>query len=75
MGGSKSVAANAPTNILTFCALGNGLLESDADLQSQAYSYGWKLRQSDDPRNVMVYDVYTGGWFLLDDVYRRHLIA
>lgn len=75
MGGSKSRAANAPSNILTFCSLANGLIESDADLQAQATKYGWKLAQYEDPKNVLVYDVYAGAWFLLDDDYRRNLVA
>ena len=75
MGGSKSSKTNGASNILTFCSIANGQIESDSSSQAVAKRYGWKLSTFEDPSSVVVFDAYTGSWYLLDDQFGRHLIA
>ena len=67
MGGSKE--RNRPSNIIAFCSIGNGLMESSSGLASLARSYGWKLYVHQDPAKtpVRLWD----GWYLLDDNYGK----
>jgi hypothetical protein len=68
-GGFK--AGDRPSNCLVFCSISNGLLESDPVLAETARRFGWKLSRYDDPCKVPVWDVWSGSWFLLDDVFGR----
>ena len=70
MGGGRSNSAK-PSNILVFCSVANGLIESSAVLAAQAREYGWKLNSWQVPSDTPVYDVYTGRWYLLDDQNAR----
>ncbi len=67
MGGSK--ARNRPSNIIVFCSLGNGLMESNATFAQLARAYGWKLMAYQDPEKTPV--SLSDGWFLLDDNFRK----
>jgi hypothetical protein len=75
MGGSKSLLRNSPSNIITFCSLANGQIESDPKAQDQARNFGWKLSNFQDPKNILVFDAYDGNWYLLNDQYDRWLVA
>jgi len=75
MGGSKSSIRNNPSNIITFCSLANGLIESDADAQDRARKCGWKLSSFEDPKTILVFDAYDGNWYLLNDQFDRWLVA
>lgn len=63
MGGSKE--RNRPSNILIFCGLGNGLMESSPGFAALARGYGWKLFSHEDSAEtpVRLWD----GWHVLDD--------
>jgi len=67
MGGSA--VRNRPSNIIVFCSLGNGLMESNATFAQLARSYGWKLLAWQDPEKTpaRLFD----GWYLLDDNFRK----
>jgi hypothetical protein len=67
MGGSKS--RNRPSNIIAFCSLGNGLMESNATFASLARSYGWKILSYQDPSKTPVR--LSDGWYLLDDNFGK----
>jgi hypothetical protein len=67
MGGSKE--RNRPSNIIAFCSLGNGLMESSSGFASLARSYGWKLYAHQDPSKTPV--KLTDGWYLLDDNFGK----
>jgi hypothetical protein len=67
MGGSK--LRNNPANIIVFCSIGNGLMESNSTFASLARDYGWKLTAGQDPTKVPVR--LWDGWFLLNDNYER----
>lgn len=70
-GGSKS--ANKLSNLITFCSIANGLLESDPDFADLGRHNGWKLSRYDDPLKVPVFDVGSGRWWRLDDLGNRWL--
>lgn len=67
MGGSKE--RNRPSNIIAFCSLGNGLMESNATFAQLARDYGWKLTAGQDPSNTPV--LLAEGWVLLDDNFAK----
>jgi hypothetical protein len=69
MGGSK--ARNKPSNIISFCALFNGLIESDPRAADMARRWGWKLNSWDSTTETAVFDASSGKWFVLDDSYGR----
>lgn len=73
MGGSK--ARHIPSNIIVVCSQINGLMESDAVIAEQAYEYGWKLYSWEDPREVAVYNAFTGFWVKLDDNFGIWLVS
>ena len=67
MGGSK--LRNNPANIIAFCSMGNGLMESNSNFAELARKYGWKLTAGQDPTKIPVR--LWDGWFLLNDNYER----
>ena len=69
MGGSK----NRPTVVdgITLCLTCNQRCE--ADLQTMALAYGWKVRKWADPSLVPVYYPHDFGWFLLPGTRRRRV--
>lgn len=69
MGGSKLL--DVPSNLLTFCNIGNAALESDADQAATGRYNGWKLSRWDDPLGTAFYDVTDGMWWLVDNTYGR----
>ena len=71
MGGSKE--RNRPSNILTFCALGNGLMESSPGFAALARGYGWKLFAHEDSAETPV--LLSDGWHVLDDDFGKTQIA
>lgn len=71
MGGSK--LRERPSNVVAFCSLTNGLIESDAQMAQDARWFGWKLETWEDPLETPIYDRSTGHWYLLDDSYGRKI--
>lgn len=69
MGGSKQ--RETPANVIVFCSLANGLIESDAVFAEQARLYGWKIGSTQDPAAVPVVDFATQTKWLLDSDYNR----
>jgi hypothetical protein len=67
MGGSKE--RDRPSNIIVFCSLGNGLMESSARMASLARRYGWKLYSHQDSLEtpVRLWD----GWYVLGDNFTK----
>jgi hypothetical protein len=67
MGGSKE--RNRPSNIIVFCSVGNGKLESSPVFAEIGRRYGWKIRPWQDPTKT---EVFLGdGWYLLDDNFGK----
>lgn len=75
MGGSKSARRNAPANIISFCALANGELESSAAFAQEGAAKGWKLASWQEPEDEPVYEAWSGVWWQLDNDYGRRAIA
>lgn len=69
MGGSKLL--DIPSNLLTFCNVGNALLESDPVLAALGRETGWKLSRWDNPLTISVLDTGTGERWLLNNSYGR----
>ena len=69
MGGARS--ANDPSNIISMCALINGLMESDPETANLAREFGWKVSRYQDTKVVPVYEASTGFWFRLDNNFGR----
>ena len=69
--GGKNAKAEQVANVIVFCSLANGLIESDVDLQQEAYAYNWKLASWQDPLTEPVFYKFSGEWFLLDNFYGR----
>jgi hypothetical protein len=69
MGGSKVL--DRPANIIVMCSLQNGLIESDPKAAAVAREYGWKLSRWESPEETPFYDLATGQWFLIDNIYNR----
>jgi hypothetical protein len=67
MGGSKE--RHRPSNIIAFCAIGNGQMEASSTFASLCRGYGWKLYAHQDPTKtpVRLWD----GWYLLDDNFGK----
>jgi hypothetical protein len=68
MGGRRD---DTPANIITFCALFNGDIESDSNAAALARRYGWKLRPGQNPTEVPVYDRYDLTWYRLTNDGKR----
>ena len=69
MGGSKRL--DRPANIIVLCSKMNGLIESDAQYAQAAREYGWKLSRWEVPEEVPFFDIATGTWNLIDNIYNR----
>jgi hypothetical protein len=69
MGGSKE--RDKPSNILTFCARANDLMESSAWFAMEARDMGWKLESGQIPAETAFFDACDGFWYLLDDEFNR----
>lgn len=69
MGGSKVL--DRPANIIVLCSLQNGLIESDPKSAAVAREYGWKLSRWQTPEAEPFYDLATGTWNLIDNIYNR----
>lgn len=69
MGGSKLL--DRPSNVVVMCSSANGFIESDPDWAATARAYGWKLSRWQVPEEVPFYDLATGTWNLLDNLYNR----
>jgi 5-methylcytosine-specific restriction endonuclease McrA len=69
MGGSKLL--DVPSNLLTFCNVGNAALEADASAATYGRMNGWKLSRWQEPEGEVFYDVTDGAWHLLDNTYGR----
>lgn len=65
MGGSK--LRDVPSNIVSMCALMNGLMESDGFAAEIARTYGWKVSTSDNSQLVPIWYPTKGAWYFLDD--------
>lgn len=73
MGGSSE--RDVPSNIITLCAVVNGLLESSDSWARIGKANGWKLVSGHSPASQPVYDANVGAWFILDDNYTREEVA
>ena len=69
MGGSRVL--DRPANVLVMCSRMNGLIESDPKQAEVARLYGWKLSRWQEPENEPFYDLATGAWYLIDNIYNR----
>ena len=69
MGGSKKL--DTPSNIIVFCSIANGLIESSSEQADLARQYGWKLERWQDTLLEPVFDLASGLWFVLDNTYNR----
>jgi len=69
MGGSKVL--DRPANVIVMCSEVNGLIESSPDIAAQARAYGWKLSRWDSPEDTPFWDIATGTWNLIDNLYNR----
>lgn len=69
MGGSR-IKPPPPAGI-ALCLLCNQACE--AELQSRALAYGWKIRRHMDPHRVPVYYPHEFGWFLLTGGTRQSI--
>jgi hypothetical protein len=66
MGGTRSLAINLPSNLITLCGSGttgcHGWVEHHPVFSREA---GWSVPRGVDPRTVPV--LYPNGWYLLND--------
>lgn len=69
MGGSRVL--DRPANIIVMCSDMNGRIESDPTAAAAAREYGWKLSRWESPEDTPFYDLATGTWNLLDNLYHR----
>jgi len=69
MGGSRLL--DRPANVLVMCSSTNGAIESDPKAAAAAREYGWKLSRWESPEDTPFYDIATGTWNLLDNLYHR----
>jgi hypothetical protein len=69
MGGSRVL--DRPANVLVMCSWMNGLIESDPKLAEVAREYGWKLSRWQVPEDEPFFDLATGQWNLIDNIYNR----
>lgn len=72
MGGSKVL--DRPANVLVMCADINGRIESDPKLAEVARQYGWKLSRWQEPEQEPFYDLATGTWNLINNLYGREIV-
>lgn len=68
LGGMGGNRRETPSAILTFDSIMNVAIETDPWWQRQAYRYGWKLQNGDDPLTSPVWH-RTRGWLMLDDEF------
>jgi hypothetical protein len=71
MGGSKE--RHRPSNIIIFCSLGNGLMESSPGFAALARGYGWKLFSHEESSEAPV--KLWDGWHVLDDNFGKQQIT
>jgi hypothetical protein len=69
MGGSRVL--DRPANVIVMCSLMNGMIESEALWAKAAREYGWKLSRWESPEDTPFFDLTTGTWNLLDNIYNR----
>lgn len=69
MGGSKVL--DRPANVIVMCSSANGLIESNAMWAKRARDYGWKLSRWDSPETTPFWDIATGTWNLINNIYGR----
>ena len=69
MGGSRVL--DRPANVIVMCSRMNGLIESDPKQAEVARLYGWKLSRWQVPEDEPFYDLATGSWNLIDNLYKR----
>ncbi|MDQ5860649.1 MAG: hypothetical protein M3536_00090 [Actinomycetota bacterium] len=69
LGGSKVL--DRPANVIVMCSLVNGRIEADSKWAGAAREYGWKLSRWESPEETPFYDLATGTWNLIDNLYRR----
>lgn len=69
MGGSKVL--DRPANVIVMCSRQNGLIESSPYHADVARDYGWKLSRWGNPELDPFYDLATGTWNLIDNLYNR----
>ena len=69
MGGGRD---QSPQNIITFCGIHNGEIESDPVKAEEARAFGWKLSNWQSPADFPVYDRYSQRWYYLTPDYKRH---
>jgi hypothetical protein len=69
MGGSKTL--DRPANVIVMCSSANGLIESNQTWATRARKYGWKLSRWDSPEDTPFFDLATGTWNLIDNIYNR----
>jgi hypothetical protein len=73
MGGSRVL--DRPANVLVMCSRQNGLIESDPKQAEVARLYGWKLSRWQEPESEPFYDLSTGAWYRIDNLFRREITA
>lgn len=66
-GGTRRLESNQAANALWTCVDCHSRIESQ---RSEALTYGWLVRQTDDPTTVPV--LYRGTWVLLDALGNLH---
>jgi len=74
MGNGNRKTADSPANIIVFCSLANGAIESDGSA-ADARKFGWKLSSWQKPSDAPVFDVSTQTWFILSDDFTRSPVA
>ena len=68
MGGSSR--KHRPSNVIWLESLLNGLIESDSELQAEAFRRGVKVSQHADPEKVPIMSADGSWWLLTDDGLR-----
>ncbi|OBK92619.1 hypothetical protein A5646_03320 [Mycobacterium sp. 1245499.0] len=66
-GGTKRPESNQPANALWVCNDCHARIESQ---RAEALTYGWLVRQTDDPADVPV--LYRGFWVWMDNLGNLH---
>jgi hypothetical protein len=70
MGGTSK--ADNPANLITFCSLANGMIESNSDWAENARAFGWKIHRWQNPEEIVVKELWSGlSWLLDADGNRR----
>lgn len=73
MGGSKVL--DNPANLILLCWFVNFEMEASDRKAREAELAGWKVSRWVDPKSVRVYHQPSNSWFLLDDLWNKHLIV